>query len=193
MNNPHDNFTNLTVKWFRNNNTERLEALTIEVTNFQNQFQLYREELSVVGMNAANCSYGPLYRDPFTLVIHNFTSDKNGYYWCQIFVNHSVSQPLQYAWFFAADRDTCVQQHQFFKRPSEPQCAEFYLDTIHIYTEFETSTGPGAESEMNYLFYIIGFLVVFLLLAISLLTIILFYCFKNTRKDYKSGKYTILA
>ena len=196
------------MKWFRNDNTERLETSTIEVTDLQNQFQLHRGKLSVVGINADNCSYGPIYRDPFTLVIHNFTSDKNGYYWCQIFVNHSVSQPLQYAWFYAADNSTCVQllQQPYFEILRNPQYAEFYLDTNQIHTTtpeevvisttlketshptmivFGMSTGPGAESKMDYLFYVIRFLV-FLLLAIAILTIVLLlYCFKSTRKITK--------
>ena len=33
------------------------------------------------------CPAGPLYRDTFILSINNFSSDKNGYYWCQIYAS----------------------------------------------------------------------------------------------------------
>ena len=139
VSNPHDNFTNLTVRWFRNNNVERPQTSTLEITDLQNRFELHRGELSVEGINADNCSYGLLYRDPFLLIIYNFTSDKNGYYWCQIYVNNSVSQPSQYAWFYAADSSSCTQQHHF-KLTSEPQCADFHPDTdqVSVVTPQET-------------------------------------------------------
>ena len=74
-----------------------------------------------------NCSTGPLYRDVFILVIFNFTSEKNGYYWCQINVNNSISQPSQFAWFYAADSSSCTHQNHFILT-SEPQCAYFVHD-----------------------------------------------------------------
>ena len=61
------------------------------------------------------------------MFINNFSSDKNGSYWCQIYVNNSISQPSQYAWFYAADSSSCTQQHHF-KLNIEPQCAYFVHD-----------------------------------------------------------------
>ena len=88
VNNPHDNFTNLTVRWFRN-------FSRILVDDNQNEYTLDAqfEKTPVTNITNGSCRYGPLYRDKFILVINNFTSDKNGYYLCQIIVNNSISQP----------------------------------------------------------------------------------------------------
>ena len=53
----------------------------------------------------------------------HFTSDKNGYYWCQIVVNGSFLEPSQhYAWFYADDSTSCVPQ-LYFQMADEAQCA----------------------------------------------------------------------
>ena len=126
--NPRDNFTNLTVKWFRNADIARAATATEELTNIQHEHYLIRASTS--SLTIGNCTAGPLYRDLYALVIRNFTSDKNGYYWCQIVVNGSVSQPSQYAWFYAADSSSCRQQSHF-KQAIVPECAEFHRN---IYT-----------------------------------------------------------
>ena len=59
----------------------------------------------------------------FSLYINNFTSDKNGYYWCQIVVNGSSLEPSQhYAWLYADDSSSCMQQF-YFRKADEAQCA----------------------------------------------------------------------
>ena len=128
--NPRDNFTNWTVRWFRNDNMSRATLSTEELTHNQSEyilFQVNASNLSLANGNI-NCSAGPLYRDIFILFINNFSSDKNGYYWCQIVVNNSISQLSQYyAWFYAANSSSCTQQHHF-KLNIEPKCAYFVHD-----------------------------------------------------------------
>ena len=124
--NPHDNFTNMTVRWFRNGNMARSSSSNEEITDNQSEYMLFQDNASNPSLTIENinCSAGPLYRDIFILFINNFSSDKNGYYWCQIVVNNSISQPSQYAWFYAANSSSCTQQHHF-KLDREPQCAYF--------------------------------------------------------------------
>ena len=77
---------------------------------------------------------GPLYRDFFVLQILNFTSDKNGYYRCQIFVNNSVSQYSPYVWLYATDNSSCTQHQPYFKSANPPLCAHFNTNTYSIPT-----------------------------------------------------------
>ena len=202
--NPRDNFTNLTVKWFRSDNMARATSSNEELTHNQSEYYvLSQDNASNSSLTIGNnyCPTGPLYRDAFILSINNFSSDKNGYYWCQMYVNNSVSQPSQYAWFYAADSSSCTQQHHFkIASEQQEQCADFYSDTnqVSATTPQETVMITSTSATSHYLFYIIGFLVVLILLAISLFTLILLllYC-KGRKKDcQKSGKYatiTILA
>ena len=88
--NHHDNFTNLTVRWFRNDNMSRATSSNEEISHIQNEYILFQDNASNPSLtigNNINCPAGPLYRDFY------FSSDKNGYYWCQIVVNNSISQP----------------------------------------------------------------------------------------------------
>ena len=197
--NPHDNFTNLTVKWFRNADMARAATATEELTN---EYQLATNSASEI---LGNCTVGPLYRDTFTLVIHNFTSDKNGYYWCEIVVNGSVSQPSQYAWFYAADSSSCTQQRLFkIAKDNSSQCAEFKsnnystsmiystttdsLVTLGTTTSTAPSTTTSAEADNELLYYVAGFLSLFILLLISLVVLLLFlYCCKR-RKPHPQKK-----
>ena len=142
--NPHDNLTNLTVRWFRNDNMARAASSNEEIKHIQREYMLSQDNASNPSLtigNNINCFAGPLYRDTYILVIHNFTSDKNGYYWCQIYVNNSISQPSQYAWFYAADSSSCTQQSHF-KVTNEPQCAYVHSDTNQVSVQMpqETST-----------------------------------------------------
>ncbi len=71
-----------------------------------------------------NCTQGTLYADTFSLIIDNFTSDKNGYHWCQILINNSFTQPSQSALFYASGNDSCAQQYPYFRSvPDQAQCA----------------------------------------------------------------------
>ena len=211
--NPHDNFTNMTIIWFRNGNIERNASSNEEIMDIQSDYS-FRQDIAFIPSlrNNINCSAGPLYRDAFSLSITNFTSDKNGYYWCQIYVNKSSSQPSEYAWFYAADSNSCIRR---FTVDTNPNCVDFNLGTNqeHATTPQEISTpttlmiastsatseatstsdlevtSTEAESSMDYLLYIIGFLVVLILLAISLFILILLclYC-KGRKKDCQNGK-----
>ena len=197
--NPHDTLTELTVRWFRSDNITRT-ALSTEEIQDSNEYELLLElsSESAVDINIENCNHNRLYKDVFTLRIHNFTSEKNGYYWCQIIVNNSVSQPSQHAWFYAEDIYSCTRRSHF-KIATEPQCAEFTNQESAITSEarsftstleeksFFTSGGPSTrpETDMKYLSYIIGLLVVFFLLVMSLFKplMLLYFC-KKRKKDY---------
>ena len=127
--NPHDSFTNFTVRWFRNADPTRAAASSeeIKVTGIQVEYYFFYEIVSMTSLVFQNCSTGPLYRDTFILVINNFTSDKNGYYWCQTYVNNSISQPSQYAWFYAANSSSCVQNVYFLTATtSQVECVILY-------------------------------------------------------------------
>ena len=112
----------------------RAVSLTEEITNIQNGYQI-RKTLAMLTYGN-NCTTGPLYSDTFTLSISNFTSDKNGYYWCEIVVNGSVSQPSQYAWFYAG---SCSQNTYYFNPAAE--CAEFQCENkIYLTSSFNLVT-----------------------------------------------------
>ena len=140
--NPHDPFTDLTVRWFRSMDVTRA-TLSMEViaTNIPGEYDLARF-YSSLAVNT-NCTHGSLYKDFFALIIHNFTTDSDGYYWCQIVINDSYLQPSQYAWFYAADRSSCTQElHLITASGSEIQCAENYSST-NTNTCPVTSTGTS--------------------------------------------------
>ena len=122
--NPHDSFTNFTVRWFRNADLTRAAASTEEITGIENEYYFFYEFASMTNLAFQNCTTSPLYRDIFALIINNFTSDKNGYYWCQIYVDNSVSQPMKYAWFYAVDSSSCLQNRYFLIATiSQAECA----------------------------------------------------------------------
>ena len=133
--NPHDPFTNLTVRWFRSMDMTRAISLTeVITTSISGEYDLTIFQSSPVDRN---CSHGSLYRNTFVLIIHNFTTDKDGYYWCQIVVNDSYLQPSQYAWFYAADRSSCTLEFHFrTASENEIQCAE--NDTVNSYATAAT-------------------------------------------------------
>ena len=87
-----------------------------------------------------NCTRSSLYEDVFLLLIPYFTTDKDGYYWCQTVINDSYLQHSQYAWFYAADRSSCIQElHLITTSGSEIQCAENHTST-------NTNTCPGTST-----------------------------------------------
>ena len=134
--NPHDNFTNLLVRWYRNGNLTRASTSTNEIVASQGDYELHQNSaIEEARLNSENCSDGPLYRDTFFLHIYNFTSHNNGYYWCQIIVNDSVLQPSQYAWFYADDSNSCAQTLSHFKNAPEPDryYAEYHINEQTVY------------------------------------------------------------
>ena len=127
--NPHIPFTDFTVRWFRSDNVTSMAPLTGEQIIESHEYQHYREYANrpIHGQTFNSCSNASIYRDAFFLVITNFTPDKNGYYWCQIVVNGTVSQPSQYVWIYAADNSSCTQPVPFVLM-GEPQCAVFSIN-----------------------------------------------------------------
>ena len=116
--------------------TNTVTSSTTEITNSTDETLLFQElaSVSVTSGSIMNeyCNYGPLYRDAFILHISNFTSEKNGYYWIQISLNNTVSQPSEYAWFYAADNSSCIQQTHF-NLAADPECAVFQSITYPSY------------------------------------------------------------
>ena len=217
--NPHDNFTNLTVKWFKANNVSQYES-TLDseaITDSQGDYQFYAVNSTRNTSLRVSCNIGPLYRDMFSLIINNFTSEKNGYYWCQIFVNNSGSQPSQYAWFYAADNSSCMRRNSYFVPVNPPNCAQFHtngfppcmtsLQTTQATTPYGSSTemnrttvlstephstttlvAPTSETEQ--LAYVAGFLSLSILLLMSLviLLLVLYTCKVQRARHQKTGK-----
>ena len=115
--NPRDNFTDLTVRWFRSMDVTRATSSTeVIATSVSSEYILTRTQFPGAVTSSTvdtNCTQGSLYKDMFLLSIPNFTTDKDGYYWCQIVINDTYLQPSQYAWFYAADRNSCIQAVHF--------------------------------------------------------------------------------
>ena len=100
--NPHDNFTDITVTWFRSTTEDmsvfdEIPANSSEYTSGNFVADRAGEALSVI-----NCSH-ELYRDTFSLMIEQFTQLKDGYYWCQLSINNTLTQPSYRAQFLAGD------------------------------------------------------------------------------------------
>ena len=122
------------MRWFRNSDPTRATASTEVITGIQDQQYLSVYEIaSTTNLAFQNCTTSPLYSDIFILLINNFTSDKNGYYWYQIYVNNSVSQPMKYAWFYAVDSSSCLQNRHFLiATTSQVECAIFICSNSSV-------------------------------------------------------------
>ena len=141
--NPHDPFTNLTVKWFRSDDVTTHTSTRKELINSSDQYQHIRRNVTEAEDMDNNCCNSSIYGDDFTLAVLNFTSDMNGYYWCQIVVNNTVAQPSQYVRIYAADDSSCTQPVRIFLQTSEPECAMFHDETSPtavIYTSYPPDT-----------------------------------------------------
>ena len=121
IHNPRDSFTNFSVRWFRSSDT--LSALAEDIADIQStEYVLYNLTPKMTILQRS-CTQGRLYADTFVLIINHFTTDKNGYYWCQILINDSFTQPSQYAWFYA-DNNACLREDPYFTYvPDQAQCA----------------------------------------------------------------------
>ena len=142
--NPHIPFTDFTVRWFRSDNVTSMAPLTGEQIIESHEYQHYREYANrpIHGQTFNSCSNASIYRDAFFLVITNFTPDKNGYYWCQIVVNGTVSQPSQYVWIYAADNSSCTPPMEIFTLIPDPRCADLqgYANRSQIHEISGTQT-----------------------------------------------------
>ena len=90
------------------------------------EYHLFSVHSIIPAVFVENCGLD-LYRDSFILGISNFTIDKNGYYWCQLVINNTYTQPSHRAWFYAAAICDPSSAFLYFRPASlnETQCAEF--------------------------------------------------------------------
>ena len=119
------------MKWFKSTETNVSASRNKYATNIitsPDQYHLSRYNSSTLSRNS---TCGTLYRDIFLLHIKNFTTDNNGYYWCQVVINSSFLQPSQHAWFYADDSDSCERQ-PFFKLAEKAQCANILYQANNV-------------------------------------------------------------
>ena len=143
------------MRWFRSTDVTRATSSTeVIATNISGEYILIRTQFPdavISSILETNYTHSSLYKDVFHLLIPNFTTDKNGYYWCQVVINDSYLQPSQYAWFYAADRSSCTQELHFITASeSEIQCAENYSSTNTCpVTSIDTSATVIAPSTVT--------------------------------------------
>ena len=124
--NPHDDFTNLTVTWFRSATEDTLSYGAIPATSEGYQYMSNRANNPVTlssSVHMGNCSHQSSFRDAFSLTIYSFTQDKGGYYWCQLAINSTLVQPSIGAWIYAGECN--VTNYFELAGPNEVQCAEY--------------------------------------------------------------------
>ena len=172
-------------------NRSSVEAIT---NDSQGEYLLLRRNDS--RSPTKNCSHGTLHEDTFILHTNNFTTTKNGYYWCQIVVNGSFRQPSQYARFYADDSNSCIEHHHF-KRVNEGQCANATYSIVFPPVIFTTSTTPTAmatsrtttiettEYNKQLLFYVVGILSILVLFFGSLVVLILLMFVYKRHREHK--------
>ena len=134
--NPHDNFTNVSVIWFRSGTKDRSTYELLPTFSEEYQYAtLHRSLASSVDGLGTNCSLS-LYRDTYSIVIHNFTTKKNGYYWCQLAINNTYTQPSHYALFYAGQSNSMVCSPPYFRTAfwNEIQCVQFVVNTFPLIT-----------------------------------------------------------
>ena len=110
------------MRWFRSSDT--LSTPPEDIADIQSTEYIFYNHAPRITTQQRNCTQGRLYVETFILIINHFTTDKNGYYWCQILINDSFTQPSQYAWFYAADSNLCLREDPYFRYvPDQAQCA----------------------------------------------------------------------
>jgi hypothetical protein len=192
-------YTNLTVRWFKAYNPPALTGTSATTEIISDNHIDYSFSRYNVTDSTKNCTDGPLYHDTFSLNILNFTMDKNGYYWYQIFINGSSYQPSQYAQ-FNADYELCILNLSYFKRADEIQCANatyIYLMTSPLVMtstfptkDLSTVTSKMTEMGINPIYYVIGALTVLMILFATLAITILLMVIRKRHKEHrkKSGE-----
>jgi hypothetical protein len=78
--NPHDNFTNLTVTWFRGSTEGTSMFDEIPATSEEYSFIDVVSGRADISLSVINCSHQLLFRDTISLIIYSFTRHKNGHY-----------------------------------------------------------------------------------------------------------------
>ena len=147
--NPHDIFTNLTVTWFRSTTEDIMsnyETLPTMTTEYQ---YLILNANKTFNLSMRNCGFD-VYRDTFSIVISNFTRNKNGYYWCQFAINNTYVQRSHHAWFYAGEQNSTTCSGLYFGAAlaNETQCAE-YATTPSITSSLATYESPTASSSAS--------------------------------------------
>ena len=138
INNPHDNFTNLTVTWFRSTTEDMSEFDEIPATSEEYRFSNF---ISGSSLSLINCSH-EIYRDTYSLLILHFTQHNNGYYWCQLSINNTLVQSSRRAHFSVGDCNITNQGYYRLAnlRLGENRCAKY------VATESDT----GLTTKLNY-------------------------------------------
>ena len=137
--NPHDSFINLTVTWLRSTTEDTSIFDEIPATSEEYEFSTFISDNSLISV--INCSH-EAYRDSFSLAIFNFTRHKNGYYWCQLFINNTLVQPSHQAHFFVGDCNITNQGYYRLAnlRLGENRCAKYVV----------TESNAGLTTKFNY-------------------------------------------
>ena len=144
--NPHDNFTNVSVIWFRSSTKDRSTYEVLSTFSEEYQYATFHTSLassSVDGLGT-NCSLS-LYRDTYSILIYNFTKGKNGYYWCQLAINNTYTQPSHYAWFYAGHSNSTAcspPNYPYFRTAlsNEIQCAQYVVNAFPLMTPTSTTS-----------------------------------------------------
>ena len=143
--NPHDNFTNLTVTWFR--------SAREDLSNYEMLFDEYRQPATTPTQDqVGNCSQD-LYRDTFILEINRFSRNETGYYWCQLAINNSYAQQSRPTLFYADSNSSTFCGPPYFRLAlqNEIQCAQHNKtkkrsSNILAIASTTTSQSSGASS-----------------------------------------------
>ena len=204
--NPHDSFTNLTVTWFRST-TEDMSVFD-EISATSNEYRSSNFNSNAVNSLSVNCSH-EVYRDTFLLIINHFTRHKNGYYWCQLFINDTLVQPSYRAQFYLGECQVTNYHSGYYRlaNSSENQCAEYIATesdagsittyessgTSSIAASRESSTRSSSvtqqerESDKPIIIYVAGSLSALLLImgVLALVLLFTFYVHHQTKKTSK--------
>ena len=140
--NPRDNFTNVTVTWFRSTTEDMSEFDEISSTSEEYRFSNFVSGSVANLLSLINCSH-ELYRDTFLLAILHFTPHKNGYYWCQLSINNTLVQPSYRVQFSAGNCSTMNLRYYRLANLSlsENRCAK--------YVATESDTGFTTTHELS--------------------------------------------
>ena len=208
--NPHDNFINLTVTWFRSTTEDMSEFNEIPATSDEYGFSNF-DSNTVNSLSVINCSH-ELYRDTFLLIINHFTQNKTGYYWCQLSINDTLVQPSHHSAHFSIGECSSTDYHSSYYRlanSSENQCAEYAVTdhesdagsittyessgTPYIASLTESSTRPSSVTQQEKesdkpIIYVAGSLSALVLVfgALVIVLSILYLCGFKNRETSKS-------
>ena len=135
--------------WYRSTTGGRLRHEPLSDSLEEYQYRAYHSLTQSVMLT--NCSLN-IYRDVYSIVIHNFTKEKNGYYWCQLAINNTNTQPSYRAWLYSDQ--TCDNSiYPYFRLGSlnEIQCAQYVSKTFP-----EPLTTPTSVTTLSISSRIIG-------------------------------------